>query len=372
MISAVLILASCGRDNSEAPLLLWSNEPDAAFFVERYNYLSDDSVEFEYVENIVEAITQRRDIADVVVGSWVNTPVVSDRMAVLEEDDRWIPLAFALPTIAYPAGGALSGRERVTLSEIGELTYADTPPDQIANLAFLPSYGRETSWVLLRSLGLSIAGDATGDPILETDRLSQHLSTLRDWQNQYHGSIAREHNYRDRYLYEPWNQLLEKNRLEALYISSEELLDWEFFARSRWEFSYLTDGEGGLFALDGVVYAGIPAGSDQIQRSRNLIRWLRDPEVQIALIEQKLIQRIDSFGLFGGFSMAQEVNDQILMELYPHLDDRRFLVSEVRLPEQRPRYWNEALDQVVFPFLVTPESGDLTAELRRWYRQRGD
>ena len=59
--------------------------------------------------------------------------------------------------------------------------------------------------------------------------------------------------------------------------------------------------------------------------------------------------------------------------MYPKLRGRIPAPEALAVPGILPRYWNEAVEQVVAPFLVQPESAeDLTARLERWYRQRGD
>lgn len=340
----------------------------------------NEKVDFEYVPNLVEAMTQRRVEADLIVGSWINTPTVTELMApvsgvaaAISSDGVWVPLAFTLPTIVYETDGELGeAGATVTLDELGRILYGDGEVPENAPLRFVPSYRDGTPYVLLRSLGLVIGTDTEGDPIIDRSSLATHLETLRAWQTRYHRSLAAEHAYRERYLYEPWQRLLEKDRLEAVYLPSDQLLSWDFHAEERWAFSFLVDEDGSFFALDGVVYAGIPLSTDAERGATALLAWLTTPDVQIDLVGQKLVQRIDSFGLLGGFSTNERVNDAMLEEIYPGLSSHRFSLDRVRLPDQRARYWAEALERVVYPSLDSIEEVDLAAELARWYRQRGD
>ena len=72
-------IAGCNA-TSDDPLLVWSNVTDTAFFVERYNLLSDRPVHFRYIENLSETLTQETIEADLIVGRWVNTAGVNTRM----------------------------------------------------------------------------------------------------------------------------------------------------------------------------------------------------------------------------------------------------------------------------------------------------
>lgn len=359
---------------------MWSNNPDTAFFIERYNFLMNREVDFEFVPNLVEALTQQRVEADLVIGSYVNTPTATAQMAAIESERIggsggavWVPLAFSLPTIVYESEG-LAGEAgpSITLSELGDLLYGTNSSDQIEHPLFLLTYPEDTAWVFLRSLGLVVTGDQDGAPMIDEETLRSSLSDIRAWQERYHGSPQREREYRDHYLYEPWPRLLEKDRIDALYLPSDLLLSWDYIAEEKWGFSVLTMEDGSYFALDNVVFAGIPEATEIKRDAQALLNWLTDPEVQIDLISQKLVQRIDSFGLFGGFSTNTQVTTAMLEEIYPDMDTHLINPEDVVLPAEQPRYWNEALARVVYPALDSSEPVDLGAELSRWYRQRGD
>lgn len=373
-------LTGCAGKGEADTLLVWSNNPDTAFFIERYNFLMDKEVDFEFVPNLVEALTQQRVHADLVVGSFVNTPTATARMSTIDFDGSgvptgtvWLPLAFSLPTIVYDAGGPLaSAGPALTFAEIGERLYGAETVDTIEHPLFLYSYPEDASWVFLRSLGLTVTGDNNGDPSIDEAVLRRGLSEIRRRQERYHGSIRREQEYRDQYLSEPWARLLEKERIAALYLPSDRLLGWDFIAERRWDFSVLTREDGRYFALDNVVYVGIPKETELSREARALVIWLADPDVQLDLIAQKLVQRIDSFGLFGGFSTNQRVTTVMIEEIYPGLAAHFFPPETVVLPGEHPRYWDEALERVVYPALDSPEPVDLRQELSRWYRQRGD
>lgn len=380
-ILLILGLTGCKTAEEYKTLLVWSNNPDTAFFIERYNFLMDTEVDFEYIPNLVEAITQQRVEADLVIGSWVNTPTVNALMIPITSaggsnsrpNTAWVPLAFTLPAIVYDSSGPLSSMGPViTLTELGTSLYGSDSAEEIQHPLFLPSYPPETSYVILRSLGVDFGADSNGNPVIDESTLRAGLDRLRNWQTRYHGSIDREHEYRERYLYEPWPRLLEKGRIETAYLPSDTLLGWDFFAEERWDFSFLGGEDGGLFALEDVVYAGIPLTTDAERDARAILAWLSDPDVQIDLVGQKLVQRIDSFGFFGGFSTNERVNRTMFEEIYPGLAAHRFSPEAVRLPSERARYWDEALLRVVYPALDSTQAVQLGSDLTRWYRQRGD
>jgi hypothetical protein len=66
-LSVLLSLASCSAPTDD-PLIVWSNVSDTAFFVERYNLVSDTPVHFRYIENLTETLTQETIEADLVIG----------------------------------------------------------------------------------------------------------------------------------------------------------------------------------------------------------------------------------------------------------------------------------------------------------------
>ncbi len=383
LLAVLALFIGCSDNASETPLMVWSNDADTAFFLERYSLDTGRVVHFRYVRNLTEELTQQRVDADLVVGRWINSPPVQPMLQELPEGAALRPLAFSLGTLVYnPLTAEPLPPFTVTLDQIGEDlrprgTVADA--EELPPMRFVLSTQPGLLYKLFRIAGMTPVPDgqsrAQWDPQLHDDA----FATIREWQQRWNGSAAAERAYREQYLYEPWFRQLETGRVLAVYLPSDVLMGWDFFENRQWDFRWIAGDDGGITALENVVYAGIPATSRKRSAALHLLEWLDDPQMQLRLVQDKIDHGVDSFGLFGGFSMHRQANDAIAAEVRPVLLGRLPDPGEITFPGTRPRYWDEARRDVLEPFLRDaaqkddPPSGeDLVRILARWYDQRGD
>jgi hypothetical protein len=381
---ASIVLAGCGPPPE--PLVLWSNVADAAFFVELYNQDAEQPVQFRYVSNLTEMLTQQRVDADIVIGRWVNNPPTNAVMVRTEGQPPWQPLAFNLGTIVFDTRRtSLLPEFAVTLDEIGQnLRSTDADPDEAPKpMRFVPSSNPALLYEMIRLAGVTPGVQPEGGPRWNPTDHDAAFATVRRWQEEWNTSPREEQKYRERYLYEPWYRQLETGRVLAVYLPSNELLDWSFFDSDTLDFRWIQNEEGIIPVLEDVVYGGIPEASSQRVRARRFLDWVTNPDTQIQLMRYKIEHRIDTFGVFGGFSTVPETNRRMTREIYTDLIGRAPRTDNLRFPGERPRYWDEALAAVVEPFLAEeagfrngaaePAGGtQLLARLQRWYDQRGD
>lgn len=385
-----LLLTSCAPRESE-PLVVWSDVSEMAFVIERYNYIHDQQVRFVPVDDLTQALTQEAPEADLVVGRWVHTPVVNALMlpyrntlapeayqhidaGLLALSSPWLPLSFNLPALFASAGQRLPGDGlRLSLADLGELYTEDS-----GVLHFVPSRSPETMYALQRSLGFSISleqedQDETRGGTRDIRGLERSMAAVRAWQREYNGGLEQEAAYSQRLLYERPERLLETGRTTVVYAAGNDLLDWNFTGQRRFHFRWLAGPDGTIHANEDVVYAAVPESSGEREAAARLLAWLIDPQAQQDLIRAKVAARVDSFGIYDGFSTIAEVNRFIAREIVPDVAGRIPRPAAVVFPSALPRYWDEARDAVVAPFMITSPDGEgLERELALWYNQRGD
>ncbi|MFW5694551.1 MAG: hypothetical protein ACOCYB_05245 [Alkalispirochaeta sp.] len=380
LLLVIVFVLSC--TGPEEPLTVWSNVAETAFLVERYNYIHDADVRFRYVENLTERFTQERPEADVIIGRWVNTPPVNALMRrhgdyasndmdlpPVDAGPYWIPLSFNLPAIAALPDTADQLTEfAVSLDDITALYTTDSPP-----IHFAPSADPRAVYTLHRVLGFVPSADDQGTPTWDEDQLQEAVAQIREWRAEHNGGLAAERTYIQRYLYERPLQQLEKDRISAVYFSSEELFTWQFFDEREIDFRWLSSPEGELYASENVVYGGIPSATDHVTGATEFLSWVTNRDTQGSIMRSKLEARIDSFGILEGFSFHESVNRRLGEEIYPELSGRIPHPQAITMSDTLPRYWDEAREDVVEPYLQDEaESGPLASQLSQWYRQRGD
>ncbi|POQ99100.1 hypothetical protein AU468_10820 [Alkalispirochaeta sphaeroplastigenens] len=381
-----LTLGACS--SPKEPLTLWSNHTDAALLAELYRHETGQPLRFRYVNNLTEALTHQRVDADVVIGQWVNNPPTQAVMRPGKDQSPWTPLAFNLGAVVFERSHAritepfaLTPRKTATALHPGPGRDRQTPP-----LKFVPTSDPRFLYEMARIEGMIPEPHPSGGPRWQADPFDTAFSAIREFQGKWSASPREEQAYRARFLYEPWYRQLEDNRVLAVYLPSTELFDWSFFSSDSWDFRWLRREDGSIPVLEDLVYGGITAHTPREARARAFLEWVRSEETQKSLIEYKIDQRVDTFGFFGGFSTLTRVNLWMTRTFYPDLAGRVPEPETLHFPGPRPRYWDEARQALVLPFLLReadreanqpPPNGTTPGErlgdlLRRWYDQRGD
>lgn len=400
-IHLILGFALLTRLVSAEPVIVWTNQPDMAFFAEIYNVIHDDAVIVRYKPNLAASLVQDNPEADCVIGDYIATPTLLDGFLPLNHlvnqiqdrpfealttsimtDDtvRLLPVSYALPAIRVNPFARLRldpifiRTETITVNA-RKFNRFDRDGSAVA-LAFVPRYNPVAKYYLLRMNDTVFEVDTTQEVSWDDERLIRNLSGLASWVEEICGSREAEMDFMEKYLYDPVERQFERNRLAFAFTSSTDILDWE--KDSPIVYRWPADEEYRVPILDNVVWAGIPAGTDSEEEALAFLDWLFNRETQELLIRSKIERRISRFGLFGGFSTIHEVNTQFLSVLYPELAGRIVPEELLLVPPVLPRYWNESMQSILLPLLqdvsVSPEDfpAILHDRMFRWYRQRGD
>ncbi len=395
---ALLLLQ--GTVFAQERLVIWTDQPEMAFVSEVFNVTGDLQAEVRFKPNLAAAFAREEMDADLVVGEFINTPVVTARLLALDDliaglgerplpaliessrhgdTTRLVPLAYELPMILVNPRVNLRLRDTfISTEEIltNSRKFSRFDDDRPIRLGFIPGYDPLARYYLLRLRGVEFAASLEQQVRWDTAILDLESDWLDRWSAAIAGSRAAEAAFIERYLYDPPARQLERNRIAFAYSASSDQLDWQrrLDAGYRW----LASQDNRVPILDTVVWAGIPVESRRERSAMAFLEWFFSPATQEDLILKKIEHRILRFGYFGGFSTLGSVNRDVLARVYPEI--RGQIVPDILLdaPPQLPRYWNEAVEEVLVPLLNDQmiDASDLSSEVRAamntWYLQRGD
>ena len=389
---ALLALTGC----TPAPVRLLTDNPDAAYAAEVYAHQSDVPVELVFRANVTAALTQEQTGATVVLAEWINNPAATARLqrlprrvrtaqaehaVVLNADERLVALSFrpyalvAAPSVTLPSSEAIGADMLASvLSDQDEAT---------ADLGTIAAFGADGASIygLLLGFGFAEAALVNQDggiawPVAAFDAAVAAVFELR---TTVHESVAAELAFAERFLYESWERHLTTDRLGIALIDGAVVLHAPPASAERVQLRWLADRSQQVLAHEAVLWSGIVRGRGVRQRreSARMLQWLLDPAVQRQLAADAQAAHATRFGFLGGFSTSDAVNEYIVTELRPDLQIGAPPAVSLRWPGMRPRYWNEAMNEVIEPFLRdeatdTQRASQLASRLRVWYDQRGD
>jgi len=398
LIPSVLLVPPVGAQGS---VVVWSDQPDMAFFAEVYNATHDHGILVRFKDNLASSMVQEAPEADLLVGTYLNSPIVRTGLRSLEPvlesipeppsalllgipqertPVRLLPVAYQLPAIIInPAGELRVPPVFITMDDLAvnahkfNRYFENGSPRR---LAFVPRYNPLAKYYLLRVLGTSFSASAEEEIQWNRNEFDDSVTALFDWVTGICGSRTDESEFVEKYLYDPVPQQFARNRIGFAFSSSGEILHWNNLGNT--DFRWLASDDHRIPVMDDIVWAGIPASAARSDAAEEFLVWLFTPETQEFLIQAKAERRIPRFGLFGGFSTLSSINTGILTTLYPQLQGRLVPDDLLTAPPLLPRYWNEAIREVLLPLLqdqnISPQemSGALSGRMNQWYLQRGD
>ena len=98
---------------------------------------------------------------------------------------------------------------------------------------------------------------------------------------------------------------------------------------------------------------GIYKGSFNTRRAEDFVIWLMQESTQRAILERTASMQlnINTFGINGGFSSIQSVNERIFPTYYRNLLGNIPAKNAIQPPPAFPIRWNSFKERVVIPYL---------------------
>ena len=209
--------------------------------------------------------------------------------------------------------------------------------------------------------------------------LTAQVDMLRSWVRDVNGGAPTQQEFADRYLYEPFTELLRRGRILFYYVSSSELFRLGAARMEGLDYRWLSVDDR-VPVLSNVASMGIPREARHKRAARAFLRWFFSVEAQNAILAESSAGKMrgEAFGIAGGLSTLPEVNERALAKYHPlligHIPTPEFL----RFPEALPADWEDIRDTLVRPWLqeavtrsTDPEQG-LGPELTQYLKSGMD
>jgi len=129
---------------------------------------------------------------------------------------------------------------------------------------------------------------------------------------------------------------------------------------------------------DNLITMGLYKKSQHVPQAEKFIQWFFMEENQKQMLERIASMNIDSksFGISGGFSSIQSVNEQIFPSFYRQLLGNVPSQKHIAIQNILPSHWQIIKEKVIIPFLVDStktnneeEQKSLEQRILEWNRQ---
>ena len=288
---------------------------------------------------------------------------------------RLLPLSFNVPIIVFNrqeiAAEQMENRLTIQLPELQELAAQHNvlADNNYSRMGFSPRWESDFLYLLTTMYGAAYSENRRREPQWNEDQLFQALNYARNWIELTNGGLAREDEFKRRYIHPPHYKLLIEGSVGFVYMDLASFYEIELSAQRLLDYRILRGPEG-IPILEDLLYGGILKRADNLRRAEQFMRWLFDSEHQIDLLRRASEQRTALFGIAGGLSTLREVTQIHLPRYYPSLLGR-IPPEELLLSTPYPAHnWRAIREEVVERWLLNNlhnvEQRSLAREVELW------
>jgi ABC-type glycerol-3-phosphate transport system substrate-binding protein len=399
LLAFLFTAASCSGDSANAAVL-WTDQPEFAFYAEMFNAGQDRyKVEVHYFESPAQRLTETRDFPDIAAASWLKSTSTRDlfrplddlfrketisyssfypkllALGNIESKQYLLPVSFNIPALIFARsyGQPLSNPFTIDMTEIMERgkAFNEEGSGGYTRMGFSPSWDDEFLFITaaLFNTGFREAAPIAWDPLA----LEQAMIWIQQWIAHANTSIQAEDDFAFKYLYDPPEKLVGEGRILFSYMDSRKFFTQAEEHRANLDFRWIAEKE--VIPLDErSVYLGIMKKGRAKKAAIAFTQWFFQEDTQRMLLESSKKSRLmeTSFGIGGGFSGLRTVTEQIFPQFYPSLLGHMPPESFLSPPAILPRNWMSIKERVILPYLHDRIRSQSREEIRSLERRITD
>jgi ABC-type glycerol-3-phosphate transport system substrate-binding protein len=407
LCTAVLLSAGCSV-NKEKHIIIWTNTPEFASYIELYNSTHDDKKALlVYKENPSKALASMTDETppDIVIGPLLRTEKTSRQFRPLDtifdrenisssgfysqllsagqvkRTQYLLPVSFNLPAVIFSTDNQefVEDNYILSLDQIRKTAVAYNKQNSnglYTRIGFAPQSNSDFLYFVAKSSGARFR-ESKKSFTWNNDGVTDSIAYLRNWTKEANTSSKVEKDFIYKYLYMPSYKQVTSGRTLFAYITSDRLFRLSSEQTAHIDYRWIYQDKK-IPIEDSLVMLGIPQKAKHPTQASDFIAWFLNAGTQHEILEHKAKLNLDTdqFGIAGGFSSLKEVNEHIL-PLYDTMLLSNTPPSEMlSVPEKLPAGWTDMKAQIVIPYLVeeTGNPGSKSTEslndrLSEWTKQ---
>jgi len=376
----VLLAASCDQSANRVSTL-WTNVPEMAGYVEKFNASQRDwQILLEYKDDPVPLLVTPGRKADLVVARGLASAEVKDTMVPLDflfdggnlskasffhritdagqQGDRFklLPVSFDLPVLVFSKKGLpdLPGfsLDLEILKDLGHRFPGSTDEKVPKAMAFSPRW-EAFGLTMLQLKGASFQEGFQGTVSWDSGRFLEGLGLVHNWPSPGWDQATE---FRRKYLQGDPTPPLSAGRVQFYPATLATFASRPWEQRRDLDFRFV-DQDGRVAATDTTVWAGIPSSSLTRGAGERFLGWLFQVDVQRTLLLQA--REDGNFGLAQGLSSLVS-SESALAEAFPEMSGRLPGFDQILFWNALPPDWPVLKATVLKPWLETPEGNETT------------
>lgn len=388
LFTSIFLIVSC--KNSET-VILWTDCPEFASYVEIYNSRNENKVLAVYKENLVESLPPTSDEKkpDIIVGSWLESLNLKKQFLPLDyllsdyhlgkdkfysqlfsvgyydEKQYLLPVSFNLSCVMFSSENDISfpNNYMLSLEEIKTLSKGFNKQNKskiYTKMGFAPSWNSEFLYTAIKLNNVDFY-EEDGKITWDEELLKQSIEYLRNWTTENNTNSTAESDFMFKYLYTPEYKWISDENVLFAYSTSDELFSNPVEKLEKIDFRWIQQDSKIPFE-DKIVSMGIYKKSSNMKNAEHFLTWFLNEENQKIILEEMSNLNFVSykFGIAGGFSSLKSINETIFPSYYPNLLGNMPPEENLQDISILPSKWQSLKERVVEVYLL--DAVDTTKE----------
>ncbi len=397
-VFAIGFFQGCSHNNPKT-VVLTTNRREVAAYIETFNTDQNDyRIELRYTQDSPVPIPSEGASPDLVISEYLTGNDTIKKFRPLDglfferkiplrdfypgllklgkRDNRQylLPVSFDLPIVIYD--NRFPGKENelflLNLEEIRAISTSSrkVEADKIVQMGFSPLWYGDFILLTTQLFGAAYTEDSLQVLKYNSKNLTQALDFLKDWSQKDNGGPANELRYKEKYLTTPPYRQVSLGWAHYAYSTASTFFHLPENRRLGLNFRWIGH-KGKILALENILYIGILEKASNPKGAEAFLSWFFQSTTQKRLLEASQIKFTYSFGIFGGFSALQEINEKEYPRLYPYLMGHIPPGELLDFPPPVPYAWVELKKRILLPYLFDQLQnekpiGTLEDRLKTW------
>ena len=382
VILFILPLSGCAKKSSDR-IVIWTDRSEFAPYIELFNKKHNTKAVLVYKANPAHSLPPDGSSLppDIIAGPWLfhkkanrqfrNLDDLFDRHDLKAEDfypllldsgklggkTYLLPVSFNLPVFIFSREheNLIEDSYALSLEQVrtaGAAFNQKTSKDRFTQIGFAPQSSDLFLYTATKLHGAAFSRSKNALLTWDEQALDESLRFLKDWITGENESVQAESNFVYKYLSVTDDKRVTSGKTLFAFTTTDRLFQLTPERLAKLNFRWLQSG-GAVPIEDSYVMMGIVRGAKNKQGAAEFISWFFNVSTQEELLERRKSTRLDipAFGIAGGFSSLQEINERILPLYCTALLTNIPKADTFSMPSQKPPQWEKIKYAVIIPYL---------------------
>lgn len=375
------LLVSCSSKNKN--IVLWTDCVEFVSYAELYNSVQDEVKIIALYKDAVETelpAAKDEQIPDIVVGTFLqgemerklfikldsllskdSIPSESFYPSLLQagqfnKKQYLLPVSFNLPALVFRTQNYdYTQNEDLSFNTIKEISknFNKLNKDGTYNsMGFGPYWNENFLYLIFKTASIQYS---TKDKKLSYNEhaFNTTLESIEEWSTQINGGAQNEQDFSFKYLYMPFYEQVQTDRCLFSFATSNQILSLSDDQLSDIDFRWISN-DNKIQIEDDIVMMGIYDSSKNKKAAKEFIKWFFNEETQRKILDRKFAMKLktQTFGIAGGFSSIQSVNQKHFLSYYRSLISNLPVSEKLAAPQTFPQNWAAIKKEIVIPYIL--------------------